>query len=204
MRISIKYFLYTDGDYCLDNAEVFGCTGREVVDEYDDYFDYVGSAEFHNESDVDCKTNAIDFLWRFLCDGIRVSYTHAWLLKDFYNIIEELVDQIDLFDRGTAGARRSLSGNHSATRIEIEITDNEKDEVKNMFELQSRTFYDKKFTLGHAVVFMNRNNHAAKFEVIFAVDENGKWSFHYENNACLNVDERIDFENWFTHEVMKI
>lgn len=22
MRISIKYFLYTDGDYCLDNAEV--------------------------------------------------------------------------------------------------------------------------------------------------------------------------------------
>lgn len=33
-----------------------------------------------------------------------------------------------------------------------------------MFELQSRTFYDKKFTLGYAVVFMNRNNHAAKFE----------------------------------------
>lgn len=69
-----------------------------------------------------------------------------------------------------------------------------------MFELQSRTFYDKKFTLGHAVVFMNRNNHAAKFEVIFVVDENGKWRFHYENNACLDAGERADFEDWFIHE----
>ena len=124
MRIIIKYFLYTDGDYRLDNAEAFGCTGREVVDEYDDYFDYVGSAEFHNESDLDCKASAKDFLWKFLCDGIRVSYMHAWLLKDFYNIIEELVNQIDLFDHGSARGRRSLNGNHSATRIEIEMTNN--------------------------------------------------------------------------------
>ena len=47
---------------------------------------------------------------------------------------------------------------------------------------------------------MNRNNHASKFEVIFKVDESGEWSFYYENNICLEYDERVDFENWFICE----
>lgn len=44
----------------------------------------------------------------------------------------------------------------------------------NMFELQSRTFFDGGINLGHAVIIMNRNNHISKFEVIFKVDKNGE------------------------------
>lgn len=69
-----------------------------------------------------------------------------------------------------------------------------------MFEVQSRTFFDNGINLGHAVIIMNRNNHASKFEVIFKVDENGEWNFYYENNVCLDYDERIGFENWFICE----
>ena len=69
-----------------------------------------------------------------------------------------------------------------------------------MFEVISRTFFDNGINLGHAVIMMNRNNHASKFEVIFKVDGNDEWNFHYENNACLDYDERVDFENWFICE----
>jgi len=72
--------------------------------------------------------------------------------------------------------------------------------MMNMFELQSRTFFDGGINLGHAVIIMNRNNHISKFEVIFKVDKNGKWNFHYENNIYLEHDERVDFENWFICE----
>lgn len=70
---------------------------------------------------------------------------------------------------------------------------------ENMFELQSKTFFESENTLEYVVVIMNRNNHAAKFEVI-AKKDNDKWTFNYENNACLNQDERTDFENWFIGE----
>nr|DAT97491.1 MAG TPA: hypothetical protein [Bacteriophage sp.] len=69
-----------------------------------------------------------------------------------------------------------------------------------MFKLLSGTFFNNGIDLGHAVILMNRNNHASKFEVIFKVDESGEWSFYYENNVCLTYDERVDFENWFTSE----
>lgn len=66
-----------------------------------------------------------------------------------------------------------------------------------MFETQSNTFYDNEFRLGRAVVFMNRNNHAAKIDFIYMVDEKGDWSFHYENGTCLTEEERTELENWF-------
>lgn len=69
-----------------------------------------------------------------------------------------------------------------------------------MFEVQSITFFDNETNLGHAVIIMNRDNHASKFEVIFKTDENSGWNFHYENNVCLDYYERIDFENWFISE----
>ena len=50
-----------------------------------------------------------------------------------------------------------------------------------MFKLLSGTFFNNGIDLGHAVILMNRNNHASKFEVIFKVDESGEWSFYYEN-----------------------
>lgn len=69
-----------------------------------------------------------------------------------------------------------------------------------MFEVQSRTFFDNGINLGHAVIIMNRNHHISKFEVIFKIDESGEWNFYYENNTCLEYDERVDFENWFICE----
>ena len=69
-----------------------------------------------------------------------------------------------------------------------------------MFGLQSITFFNNGINLGHAIIIMNRNNHASKFEIIFRVDENDEWYFYYENNICLDNDERVDFENWFISE----
>lgn len=69
-----------------------------------------------------------------------------------------------------------------------------------MFELQSITFFDNGINLGHAIIIMNKNNHASKFEVIFKVNKNDEWKFYYENNVCLDYYERVDFENWFISE----
>ena len=63
------------------------------------------------------------------------------------------------------------------------------------FELQSITIFDDKNALGHAVIFMNRNNHASKFEIIFKRDK--KYHFYYQNHVCLGYDERKEFETWF-------
>ena len=40
-----------------------------------------------------------------------------------------------------------------------------------MFETQSNICYDNGINLGRAVVFMNRNNHAAKIDFIYMVDK---------------------------------
>ena len=66
-----------------------------------------------------------------------------------------------------------------------------------MFETQSHTNYDNEINLGRAVVFMNRNNHAAKIDFIYMVDENDNWSFHYENGTYLTDEEKTELENWF-------
>ena len=42
----------------------------------------------------------------------------------------------------------------------------------NMFELESRTFFDGGNNLGHAVIIMNRNKHISKFEnILFSTKE---------------------------------
>lgn len=69
-----------------------------------------------------------------------------------------------------------------------------------MFELQSITYFNNGINLGHAVIMMNRNNHASKFEIIFKVNKNYEYYFYYENNICLDEDEQVDFENWFIGE----
>lgn len=70
-----------------------------------------------------------------------------------------------------------------------------------MFELQSINFFDDN-TIGHAVNIMSHNNHASKFEVVFNLDENSEWNFHYENNVCLDHDERVAFEEWFRYFIV--
>ena len=118
MQINISYTLYADGDYSLRNAEELGCTNR---DNYFECYDYVGSMEFKCEEEWRCKSEAKNFLWRFLCDGIHVSYTHPWLLKDFYDIMESLEDVINEYQEGISVAKKHITGNYEGTEIKIEI-----------------------------------------------------------------------------------
>lgn len=62
------------------------------------------------------------FFGDFLCDGIRVSYTHPWLLKDFYDIIESLENVINEYQGGISVAQRYITGNYEGTEIKIEIS----------------------------------------------------------------------------------
>lgn len=118
MKIRIKYYFYTDGDYSLRNVENFGCTGREVEIE-DEYFDYIGVTDFENEEVWRCKLEAKSFLEKLLCDGIHISYAHYYLIEDFYNIIESLIKFINENDSGEF--YRKLSGNYDGTMIGVEI-----------------------------------------------------------------------------------
>lgn len=116
MKIKIIYTLYTDDDYDLKNAEEFGCiTNRHECN-------YIGFMEFKDNEAWRCKHKAKSFLWRFLCDGIHVSYTHPWLLKDFYDIIESLENVINEYQEGISVAKRHIAGNYEGTEIKIEIS----------------------------------------------------------------------------------
>ena len=123
MKIEILYNLYTDGDYRLNNPEYFGCTGRNVKTEYDDFYDYVGSKLFENKNESTCRMYAKEFLEKFLCDGIHVSPGHYWLLKDFYNIIEGLMEVIsENFEGDEKEYIGELSGNQTGTEITVTIS----------------------------------------------------------------------------------
>ena len=66
-----------------------------------------------------------------------------------------------------------------------------------MFETQSNINYGNGINLGRAVVFMNRNNHAAKIDFLYMIYEDDNWSFYYENGTCLTDEEKTELENWF-------
>ena len=121
MKITITYKLYTDGDYWLRNADKFGCTDKEVIIDDDEYYDYIGSVEFINKENWICKNDAKDFLWKFLCDGLHISYTHYWLLEMFYKVMESLTEFIDNYESGTSVFREYLQGNWEDTEIKIKI-----------------------------------------------------------------------------------
>ncbi len=70
-------------------------------------------------------------------------------------------------------------------------------EIVYMFAIHSNINYDNGIHLGRAVVFMNKNNHAAKVDFIYMLDENDNWSFHYENGTCLTDEEKSELGNWF-------
>ena len=118
MKIRVRYGFYTDGDYSLRNPENFGCTGREVEIE-DEYFDYVGSMDFESDDTWECKYNAKTFLEELLCDGIHISSSHYWLMQDFYNIFETLMEFINEDDTGVRC--KWLSGNYDRTYISVEF-----------------------------------------------------------------------------------
>lgn len=114
MNIKILYTLHTDGDYGLRDMQEFGA-------EEDDEYDYVGEVTFTDKNSTmhTSKLEAIEFLKRFLCEGIYIGTSHMWLMKDFYDIIENLINFINDNDSGIY--TRSLSGNHEGTEFIVVI-----------------------------------------------------------------------------------
>lgn len=120
MKIKIAYTLYTDGDYALRNPEYFGCTGTNVItDDGWEHYDYVGEKTFENEDPWICKMDAKCFLAELLCDGIGVLYTHDYILKDFYDIIQDLKQCIQ--DNNSGVFYKELTGNYEGTRIFVQF-----------------------------------------------------------------------------------
>lgn len=125
MKIKIDYKFYTDGDYTLKNPEQFGCTTTKVSIG-DDYYDYVGAVEFSSQEDSKCKREAKGFLEKLLCDGIHVLYTHYWLLGEFCEAIESLIDGIDDYrSDGKNALSKELTGNQDGTSITVTIKEDE-------------------------------------------------------------------------------
>ena len=118
MKIRIRYGFYTDGDYSLRNSEYFGCTAKEIEIE-DEFFDYAGVMDFENEEVCRCKFDAKTFLEKLLCDGIHISYTHYYLIEDFYNIIKALINFINENDIGELCKR--MTGNYDGTYVRVEF-----------------------------------------------------------------------------------
>lgn len=116
MKIRVSYGFYTDGDYSLRNSEDFGCTAKEIEIE-DEFFDYVGVMEFENEEAWRCKDDTKIFLKQLICDGIHISYTHHWLMKDFYDSIESLINFINENDTGELC--KKLSGNYEGSYLRV-------------------------------------------------------------------------------------
>lgn len=106
------YELHTDGDYSLRTPDKFGCT--EVDSEY-----YAGEMDIINEDKQLEKIYARSFLEKFLCDGLHILYTHYYLMKDFYEIIDELCKFITHNDSGYT--IKELSGNYDGTRIGVAV-----------------------------------------------------------------------------------
>lgn len=118
MKIRVSYGLCTDGDYSLRNPKRFGCIQRDVEIE-EDFFDYVGTMDFESEKEWRCKHEVKIFLEKLLCDGFHISYTHYWLLEDFYNIIESLLNFIK--ENNSGELCKKLSGNYDGTYIKIKF-----------------------------------------------------------------------------------
>lgn len=68
-----------------------------------------------------------------------------------------------------------------------------------MFEIQSMNcFGEEDSNIKYVVVFMNRNYHAAKFEVLCERNNHGGFHFYYEMASCLTNEEKSAFEDWYT------
>lgn len=86
-HIRIKYSLCTDGDYHLKNHRMYGA----IQDENDE--DYEGEVCFTGDI-YRAARSAVDFLWCMLCDGLHFSWSHPWLVRDFYDMFQRLHDSL--------------------------------------------------------------------------------------------------------------
>lgn len=110
LKIHIKFQLCTDGDYSLNNPELF-CASRNH------YEDYIGEKIYEMENTIRCQIRAREFLEDFLCNGLHVSSSHYYLLKDFYEMIDEAIEFIIKGEDGSL--TKELSGNYNGTYLTI-------------------------------------------------------------------------------------
>lgn len=137
MNIKINYTLKTDGVYTFTNDPKFGCIGENVIvndHEYiknnESYYDYMCCVEFKNEDPVYCKREAVDFLWKLLCDGIHISWEKPSAIKEFYDLMYSLQSAILSFgvlnkEEQISVTRRGISCSYY-TNFEVIIYENSK------------------------------------------------------------------------------
>lgn len=77
----------TDGDYSVHSSDEIVISGE---DEH-----YMTTLQFSGANIVNAVRPAIGALWRILCEHIQVGWTHPYLLKDFYEMIETLEDELE-------------------------------------------------------------------------------------------------------------
>lgn len=118
--ITVAYWLYTDGDYSLQNPHDFGCTGLDVMIGQD-YYNYTGLVSFSGVDDSSAKSDAKTWLKKFLCDGIHVSYPHYGLLSRFCTIIDELLAFITDSSNKNDSIIKSMGGSHEGSHIVLSI-----------------------------------------------------------------------------------
>ena len=118
MKIDIFYTLYTDGDYYLKEPKKFGA--RKMSE---GSYQYTGHTTFGNEVVWRCKNEAKNFLWKLMCEGIQVSYTHPWLVDDFYHCIDALANHIDAFESGDIIATEYITGNYDGTEFTLVMSE---------------------------------------------------------------------------------
>lgn len=112
MKIIIKFNLETDGDFSLRNPEQFG---TYLID----FEQYSGEKIFEDTDVWRCKYNAKCFLENFICDGIHISSSHFYLLKEFVDVVIELESFINNADYGYF--TKEIFGNYEGTEISVEI-----------------------------------------------------------------------------------
>ena len=69
------------------------------------------------ENTIRCQIRSREFLEDFLCNGLHVSPSHYYLLKDFYEMIDESINFIIKGEDGSL--TKELSGNYDGTYLTI-------------------------------------------------------------------------------------
>ena len=118
LKIDIQWSLQTDGDYRLDNADLY--------DAYTSYEHYSGSKVFISSNDDNTRYEAKSFLEELLCD-IRYNSSHYYIMKYILEMFENSMKFIS--NRDNYGFNLEyVGGNYDGTQIHIKITRIEREE----------------------------------------------------------------------------
>lgn len=97
------------------------------------------------------------------------------------------------------GELRALAWNDPKTEdFTQEILFNKFIPVDYDFETIENTSCSGGIIGGHAIVFMNTNNHATNIDFVYIIDDkHDERHFYYADGTCLTNEEKEIFENWF-------